>query len=92
VSRWLEFFEGEGNRLSMSRLLQFMAFFPATLVLLYSKSAESLGYFLGAFVVNYVGGKFADKFGKPPHETEFRHSETEFGLEKPRKRRSHVAD
>jgi len=63
MSRWLEFWEGENNRLSMARLLNFMAWFPATLVLIYVKTSEALGIYLGAFVLNSVGGKFAEKIG-----------------------------
>ena len=55
-----EFFQGEGGLLSMSRLLCFLSFFPATYVLCITKSAESLGLYLGAYVVSYVGGKTAD--------------------------------
>jgi hypothetical protein len=54
---------GEGNRLSMARLLQFLAYFPATLVLLYVKTSEALVIYLGAFVLNSIGSKVADKIG-----------------------------
>lgn len=63
MSRWLEFWEGEGNRLSMARLLQFLAYFPATLVLIYVKTSEALAIYLGAFVLNSIGSKVADKMG-----------------------------
>jgi hypothetical protein len=40
----------------------FMAFFPATYVVVIEPSAETLGWYLGAFVLGYVGGKSADVF------------------------------
>lgn len=55
--RWIEFFEGEGNRLSMSRLLCFLSFTPASYVVVSTRSEEALGWYLGAFVLGYVGGK-----------------------------------
>jgi hypothetical protein len=61
--RWPEFFEGENNRFSMARGLQFLAFFPSTIVLLYLRTAEALGLYLGAFVLNSLGNKIADKIG-----------------------------
>ena len=62
-NRWIEFFQGEGNSLSMARLLQFMAFFPATGVMAYIHTTEALTMYLGAFVANGVLNKFADKKG-----------------------------
>lgn len=58
--RWHEFFEAGGGRLSMSRLLCFLAFWPAAWVVVAKPSADTLGWFLGAFVLGYVGGKSAD--------------------------------
>lgn len=60
--RWVELFEGAGRRLSMSRLLVFLAFWPSCYVLVTSPTETMLGIFLGAFVANYVGGKSADIF------------------------------
>lgn len=63
MSRFLEFFEGGGrDRLSMARLLMFMAFFPAARALEKNPSTEMVAVFLGAFVISYVGGKSADIF------------------------------
>ena len=59
-NRWLEFFTGEGDTLSMARLLSFMAFFPASYVLLKVQTTEALGVFITAFVLNAVGNKFLD--------------------------------
>ncbi len=37
-----------------------MSFFPATYVLMATKSVDALGWYLGAYVLGYVGGKTAD--------------------------------
>lgn len=62
--RWIEFFEGESGRLSMTRLLCFLSFFPATYVTIESAgtsdASDVLMIYLGAFVLGYVGGKGAD--------------------------------
>jgi hypothetical protein len=61
--RYVELFEGGGgNRLSMTRLLMFLAFWPATYVVVREPNHETLGWYLGAFVLGYVGGKGADVF------------------------------
>lgn len=60
LTRWVEFFEGDGNRLSMARLLTFMSFYPASYMLVKIGTAEALGYYLGAYVLNYIGGKASD--------------------------------
>lgn len=62
MKRAVEFFEGNGRRLSMSRLLVFLAFWPSCYVLLRNPTESMMGLFLGAFIVNYVGGKSADVF------------------------------
>lgn len=59
-SRWVEFFEGEDKRLSMSRLLCFMSFGPATYVVFVKQDENVLGWYLGAYVLGYVGGKVGD--------------------------------
>lgn len=58
--RLTEFFEGANNRLSMTRLLCFLSFFPATCVVLKNPTEGMLGWYLGAFVLGYVGGKGCD--------------------------------
>lgn len=63
-TRWLEFFTGEGDTLSMARLLQFLSFFPATGVLIFIHTTEALSLYLGAFVANGVLQKFADIKGR----------------------------
>jgi len=62
MSRWVEFFEGTEGRLSMSRLLCFMTIFPASYVLCSTQTDEALGWYLGAYVLGYVGGKASDTF------------------------------
>jgi hypothetical protein len=63
-NRWLEFFEGENNLLSMTRLLCFLSFFPSTMVVLWTMSENALGWYLGAYVLGYVGGKGCDALGR----------------------------
>ena len=61
--RLIELFEGgKENRLSMSRLLMFMSFWPSSLVLITNPTETMLGLYLGAFIGGYVGGKSADIF------------------------------
>lgn len=60
--RWIELFEGNGRRLSMSRLLVFLAFWPASYAFMKNPSVEMAAVYLGAFVLNYIGGKSADVF------------------------------
>jgi hypothetical protein len=63
-NRLAEFFEDEKNRLSMTRLLCFMSFWPATWVVIKTNNSDTLGWYLGAFVLGFVGGKAADVFGR----------------------------
>lgn len=71
MTRIVELFEGDNSQLSMTRLLCFMSFFPASAVVLYEHSENTLGWYLGAYVLGYVGGKTADVFmkDKPPQDT-----------------------
>lgn len=63
MSRIAEFFEGgPRDRLSMSRLVVFMSFWPATYVLIKTPTDTMMGLYLGAFVLSYLGGKGADIF------------------------------
>lgn len=64
MRRYIEFFEGDNGRLSMTRLLCFLSFFPASFVVVETLSENALGWYLGAYVVGYVGGKGADVFMK----------------------------
>lgn len=60
MGRFHEFFEDDDKMLSMSRLLCFLSFFPASYVVIITKSVDSLGWYLGAFVLQYVGAKFSN--------------------------------
>lgn len=62
LPRISEFFEGEDKRLSMTRLLAFMSFFPASFVLAISHTDTALGVYLGAYVAQLVGSKGADAY------------------------------
>jgi len=44
----------------MTRLLCFLSFIPASYVILKEPSEGMLGWYLGAYVLGYVGGKGAD--------------------------------
>lgn len=57
---WLEFFQGDNGRLSMTRLTCFMAFFPASYLLITKGTENMLLYYLSAFVLGYIGGKGFD--------------------------------
>jgi len=56
-SRLAEFFEGGDGRLSMTRLIVFLTWPPATWIVL--KQHEQLANYLGAYVIGYALGKFA---------------------------------
>lgn len=58
--RFTEFFLADEGMLSMTRLLCFMSFFPASYVIMTSKSSEALAWYLAAYTGAYIGGKFAD--------------------------------
>lgn len=58
-----EFFHDEKGSLSMSRLLAFISIFPASYVVIATKSSEALAWYVSAYVLGYVGGKLGDKVG-----------------------------
>lgn len=62
--RWIEFFEGSENRLSIARLLQFLAYPPATGVLIWIHTTEAMSLYLSAFVLNGLAGKAMDLTAK----------------------------
>jgi hypothetical protein len=64
TKRWVEFFEGENNRLSMMRLTVFGSFFPASYVVVATKNETIFGWFVSVYVLGYVGGKGADVIGR----------------------------
>lgn len=64
-SRWVEFFEGDNGRLSMTRLLCFLSFPFSTAVVVKTNDVNALGWYLGAYVLGYVGGKLGDCINRP---------------------------
>ena len=60
LSNMRSFFSDKKGNLSMSRLLCFLAFFPASYVVIETKNSDTLGWYLGAYVAGYVGGKFGE--------------------------------
>ncbi len=63
--RSIEFFEDDQSRLSMTRLLCFLSFWPASWVIVVKGNEAMLGWYLSAYVLGYVGGKVSDMLGKP---------------------------
>ena len=62
LGKFKEFFQSNLGQYSMSRLLPFMAFFPATWVLFIIQTESALSVYLGAYVLGYIGGKCADAY------------------------------
>jgi hypothetical protein len=60
----ISFFTDGAGSLSMSRLLCFLAFWPATYMALSINDTEALAWYLSVFVGGYVGGKLPDAFTK----------------------------
>lgn len=60
----LEFFEGENKQLSMGRLLQFLAYPPATGVMIWIHTTEAMSLYISAFVLNGIAGKALDVKGR----------------------------
>ena len=56
------FFTDDKGNPSMSRLLCFLAFWPATYVVIKTLTSDTLGWYLSAYAAAYVGGKFGDSF------------------------------
>lgn len=70
MAKVIEFFEDSDSRGSMTRLLCFFAFIPATFLIFTISNDDAkvnaLGVYLGAFVLQYIGGKGADAWrGRP---------------------------
>lgn len=66
-----EFFEDTDGALSISRLLNFLSFFPASYVFIKNPTETMAGLYLGTYGVIYIGGKIIDaaqsvKTKKPP--------------------------
>lgn len=62
MSRLIEFFEDDNSRLSMTRLTMFMSFFPASYIVILNQNDNALSWYLGAYVLGYIGGKSADAY------------------------------
>lgn len=60
--RFSEFFEADDGRLSMTRLIVFLTFPPATWVLL--QDGDQLSNYLGFYIGGYAAGKASDIFMK----------------------------
>lgn len=58
-----EFFEDADERLSMTRLLMFLSFVPSSYVVVVNGNEGMLGWYIGGYVLGYVGGKGFDTFG-----------------------------
>jgi hypothetical protein len=56
------FFRDDKNAESMSRLLPFMAFFPATIALLWIHTEGALTAYLGAYALHYGVSKCAETY------------------------------
>lgn len=54
------FFTDEKGNKSMSRLLCFLAFWPASYVVVKTLTSDTLGWYLSAYAAAYVGGKVGD--------------------------------
>lgn len=55
-----EFFEGENGVLSMTRLLCFLSFFPASWVTVKLENENALAIYVGTYALSYLGGKGLD--------------------------------
>ena len=60
---WM-FFEDEERVPSMTRLLCFLSFFPASWVVVKTSEADTLAWYLSAYTASYIGGKAAAGLGK----------------------------
>lgn len=67
-NRWEEFFEDGNGYLSMSRLLCFLSFFPATFLVVHTLSVDALGWYIGGYVIGYIGGKGVDIYNTRKYE------------------------
>ena len=59
--RWIEFFEDDSRRLSATRLVLIASFFPASFVVCYIRTAESLGVYLMAYGGLAANNKWAER-------------------------------
>lgn len=66
-----EYLEGDDGRGSLTKLLCFLSFVPSTIEMFILKSENALLYYLGAFVIGYIGGKSADAY-KAKNQSRYR--------------------
>ena len=62
------FFKDDNGEASMSRLLCFLSFIPASVELYRINNENALGWYLGAYVLGYIGGKGCDAWKKDKPE------------------------
>lgn len=74
-TRFYEFFEADNERLSMSRLLMFMGFWPASYAVIIEHTADMLYPFLTFCGGVYLGGKWADRQQPDPPAVTIQNSE-----------------
>jgi len=60
ITKARQFFEGENGVLSMTRLLCFLSFFPASLIAMRLCTETSLSIYVGCYALSYLGGKLSD--------------------------------
>ena len=60
MTRLREILEDDASKLSLSRLLSFLSFWPSSWVLLRMPTEGMLGIYLTAYGVAYLGGKGID--------------------------------
>lgn len=72
--RLAEFFQDGDGRLSMTRLLSFLSFFPASSVLAVSHTDTALTIYLTAYVAQYGGSKWIDMKGRMKNAVSKPHS------------------
>lgn len=84
--RSIEFFESDDARLSMTRLLCFLSFWPASWVIVVKGNEAMLGWYLSAYVLGYVGGKISDQLGKPKAQPVHVDNVETVNVEAPKKR------
>lgn len=63
VRLW-EFFEGEETTLSMSRLLCFLSFFPASYISVKIGNENALTIYVATYALSYLGSKGLDVVNK----------------------------
>ena len=60
ASWFREFFEDSEGCLSMTRLLCFLSFFPASWVTIKINNENALAIYVGTYALSYLGGKGID--------------------------------